>query len=477
MKYFIPAIFFIAFTTRLSAQIYKADTIINERWVNNAWVLSGRIINEYNAGCQLVSVLYQVWEGSSWINSSRQTYSYISGDHTGEVIFQNWNSGTSSWDNSSKNIYTYDGSFKLLNHQVQTWAGGKWVNYFLISNTYNADGLVDQQLTQRWNGFSIWENFSRLTNSYNPDKTFHQNIEERWNGVSWENSQRTTNGYNIQGGLITTLRESWQTNNWVNFTLYNYDYNGSDQLITNTYQNWNNGSGSWITNQRYDHTYNGTGNLYQTIMQVANESNNNLLENYLRSTYHYNTNCILPLSLLDFSAALSGKDVVLKWTTTKEINTSFFEIQSSKNADNFEKIGTVKAATSSNQKITYQFVDAHASAPATGKIFYRLKMVDRDGKYSYSKIAFVGIPLEESSFSVFPNAVRDNLFVSFKFQSLTKAELRIIDQAGRQVYKQQLNPARAGSQVNINVSSLQAGTYYLELVTGEGIKTSKFIKL
>ena len=480
MKHLLLAIFLLIFTANLSAQNYKGvDTVVYESWTNNAWQVSNRTIFTYNEGCQQVSSLNQTWNGSSWINTYLSTVTYTSGDHLSQVLGQQWNSTLNGWDNSSKTTFTYNGSFKVLTRVTQIWVGGAWTNQGLYAFTYNADGTVNQEVIQIWNqGSMSWVNYYRTSYTYNADKTDHQSVSEQWDGVSnWVNSARRTFTHDAQGRLLTILFEKWQTNAWVNNTLYTISYNGSGQLTNYLVQTWNISSNAWTTTQRSDNTYYGNGSLFQLVTQVANEGTNYALVNFSRETYHYSTECILPLTLLDFTVTLSGKDVLLKWTTTKEVNTSYFDVQSSKNADRFEKIGSVKAAANSTQKINYQFVDANPTALVSGKIYYRLKMVDRDGKFSYSKIAFVGLPHGENLFTIFPNAVKDNLFVLYNAQNTSQKEVRIIDQSGRQVYRQQVKPGQAGSQLSINVSRLHAGSYYLELVTNEGIRTSKFIKL
>ncbi len=220
--------------------------------------------------------------------------------------------------------------------------------------------------------------------------------------------------------------------------------------------------------------YNGNGSLFQMVTLVAPQGSTTLT-NAQRSTFHYTTECILPLTLLDFTAELSGKDVLVKWTTTKEINTSYFAIESSSDANNFKKIGTVKAANDLAQT-NYQFIDANPAGLATGKIFYRIRMVDIDGKFGYSKIAYVGLPFEEKSFAIFPTAVKDNLFLMYQSTSITKAGIRILDVSGRQVYNQQLNLQQSRNQYNINVTTLPKGTYFIQLITKEGANTARFIK-
>ena len=89
----------------------------------------------------------------------------------------------------------------------------------------------------------------------------------------------------------------------------------------------------------------------------------------------------LPVMLSYFKGDLENNMVVLKWGTAQEQNSSHYDIERSANGSVFEKIGNVSARGESATASDYHFVDNH---PVIGTNIYRLKMVDKDGKFSYS---------------------------------------------------------------------------------------------
>ena len=93
-------------------------------------------------------------------------------------------------------------------------------------------------------------------------------------------------------------------------------------------------------------------------------------------------NCILPIYLASFTGERSGNFNQLYWVTEQEINSSHFEIERSLNAIDFYRIGTEPA----NVTNPYEFLD---EAPLIGDNYYRLKMIDRDSQYSYSKVIYL----------------------------------------------------------------------------------------
>jgi len=182
----------------------------------------------------------------------------------------------------------------------------------------------------------------------------------------------------------------------------------------------------------------------------------------------------LPATLLNFTATLNGKAAQLQWTTSTEINTKNFIVERSIDGTNFHAIGSVNAAGNSTQKTSYKFDDASALNAGANKLYYRLQMVDRDGKFTYSKIATVQI-VNGKLFVVYPNPVKDQLIITSS-ASLNNAQIRITDQSGKVVYQQQLTNIQAGTPNKINVSRLNKGVYYLQLITGNDVQTTKFMK-
>jgi hypothetical protein len=181
----------------------------------------------------------------------------------------------------------------------------------------------------------------------------------------------------------------------------------------------------------------------------------------------------LPLTLLNFTAALNGKAAQLQWTTATEINTKNFIVQRSNDAIHFQSIGSVNAAGNSTQITSYSFDDVGVFTAGASKLYYRLQMVDKDGKFTYSNIATVQIA-DGNLFTIYPNPVKDELLITGN-TSLSNAQIRISDPGGRVVYQQQISNAQPGT-TKIDVSGFGKGVYYLQLITESNTQTTKFVK-
>jgi hypothetical protein len=175
---------------------------------------------------------------------------------------------------------------------------------------------------------------------------------------------------------------------------------------------------------------------------------------------------VLPVTLIDFNAAARENHVSLDWSTAEETNSSHFEIQRSANGNNWGILGTVEAASTSRERLDYTAID---KAPLIGGNLYRLKMVDHDSTFSYSKIINVVFGSPEL-FSFYPNPAADRL-------QLTEAALKnaatveLLDRTGTTVLKTS-KPSSA-----ISVGHLRAGVYVLQITGRDGIVTSKQVAI
>ncbi len=244
--------------------------------------------------------------------------------------------------------------------------------------------------------------------------------------------------------------------------------------MTSLYQEWNGTSSTWENEAQVNYTNNSDGTPAEITNQDWN-SGTSAWENVSKTTITYSASCTLPLTLLDFTATLNGKIAQLQWMTTTEINTRNFVVQRSIDGAHFTSIGTVNATGNSTQKITYQFPDAGAFNAGANKLYYRLQMVDKDGKFTYSKVAVVHITPNGKLFIIYPNPVKDKL-IAISSASLNNTEVRITDQNGKLVYTQQFKNVKAEVENKISVANFNKGIYYLQFITGSDVQTMKFFK-
>lgn len=172
-----------------------------------------------------------------------------------------------------------------------------------------------------------------------------------------------------------------------------------------------------------------------------------------------NTFTVLPVRLLSFAASKCNNGICLQWTVENEENFSHYEVEKSRSMNNFISMNNTVARNSGSRE-NYTTTDIN---PAAGDNYYRLKMVNLDGSFSYSKIIRLNLGNAEPV-SLQPNPATD--FVVVKGLKGYQ-QIRVVDMTGRV----QLQKNIQQSIEQLNISTLAKGVYIIELMK-EGETTS-----
>jgi PQQ-dependent dehydrogenase (s-GDH family) len=195
------------------------------------------------------------------------------------------------------------------------------------------------------------------------------------------------------------------------------------------------------------------------------------------SFYFASSNVILPLQLLTFTGSLqSNSDVLLNWKTENEINTSHFIIERSLDGSNFASIGRVAAIGNSNNTTnSYVFTDNDAANQQSLLLYYRLRMVDADGRFTYSSVITIRFAdITATSASVFPNPARNEATLSVSSASDMKIQWQLLDNTGRILINKNVMLKDGVNNITINLSHFSSGTYFIKL-SGDNI--NQIVKL
>lgn len=174
----------------------------------------------------------------------------------------------------------------------------------------------------------------------------------------------------------------------------------------------------------------------------------------------------LPLSLLSFK----GKDVAgtteLEWKVSNETGVLKYVVERSVNQTDFTSIGNVFAVNNTDNTTTYRFTDK--LLPASEYIFYRLKIVDKNGAEKYSDI----VRIKRSAFSfdafVSPNpAPAGNIQLTINSSLSKNITITLFNAVGQQVYLGQQKISSGTNRHTLPVKSLVAGSYILSVQDGE----------
>ncbi len=186
---------------------------------------------------------------------------------------------------------------------------------------------------------------------------------------------------------------------------------------------------------------------------------------------------IVPVTLKSIAATIVKQDVSVIWKTASEINFSYFEVQRSTDGSNFEYVGRVAGIASGSM---YKFNDLEIvnRVKAGSVIYYRLKMVDVDGRFKYSPVVNVRINNVNTIVSVYPNPFKDQLYLRLNASASAMGTVTISDVTGRLATRPQQVMVKEGDnviQVN-NLQGLPKGMYIVKLVYGSSNLVYEVVK-
>jgi hypothetical protein len=184
----------------------------------------------------------------------------------------------------------------------------------------------------------------------------------------------------------------------------------------------------------------------------------------------------LPLTLINFSGRPGNNGVLLQWTTASEQNTSTFEIQRNSGGPDFLTVGQTAAAGNSSSSLNYQYTD---NPPAgSSSLLYRLKMIDLDGRFTYSPVLKMETQATGISLSVYPNPFRQQTSIAIASPVADNAFLTLSDMSGR-ILVTESRPVQQGNNLLAlpAAASLPKGIYLLTVMTSGRKQTLQVVKL
>ncbi|ANE50763.1 hypothetical protein SY85_09885 [Flavisolibacter tropicus] len=164
---------------------------------------------------------------------------------------------------------------------------------------------------------------------------------------------------------------------------------------------------------------------------------------------------VLPLTWLGFDATKKVNAIELNWQTAQEVNTAAFVIEKSADGVSWSRIGTLASKNIAGTN-TYTFTDAFPAAVN----YYRIKQVDIDGQFAYSKTIRIVYSTTSTDIVVYPTIIRNGTInCVIKDQEVLKSgqiSVAVYDLSGKLVYANKMKPLPL---ITFTCSNLAAGQY------------------
>lgn len=261
-------------------------------------------------------------------------------------------------------------------------------------------------------------------------------------------------------GLIRRYYDIAPTNNTalnasVKFYYFDAELNGVDETSAILWKSSNNGL-SWIG----------------IVPDTRNITTNYLQKNNVPDFSIWTIGSVestLPVIISSFNNACKENGANLLWSTTTEINSDKFIIEKSLNGTaSWQSIGVILANGAASN---YNFTDKEA-----GLAYYRLKQVDKNGEFTYSKILKSDCEIKSFTIMLYPNPTMGYTELEFTAENASKANLQILDMNGKLIKTIQTEVQKGANKIKVNLLGLASGNYTIKINVSNLIISKPFIK-
>jgi hypothetical protein len=170
-----------------------------------------------------------------------------------------------------------------------------------------------------------------------------------------------------------------------------------------------------------------------------------------------------PVELTSFTANINNSIVNLNWHTATETNNRGFEIQRKSSMNDFITVAFVNGNGTATKPNTYSWSEKLQS----GICSYRLKQVDYNGKFEYSKeVEVVIAPKDFSLEQNFPNPFNPSTIIRYNVPVESSINIKVFNSLGENVHEFNIGARPAGSyDLNFNSNGLTSGVYFYTIQT------------
>lgn len=179
---------------------------------------------------------------------------------------------------------------------------------------------------------------------------------------------------------------------------------------------------------------------------------------------------VLPVELSYFSSVCENNKIKIEWQTVSENNNKYFEIERSDNAIDFTNIISVPTQNGNSNQIQNYLV--YDNEPKNAKLYYRLKQIDKDGRFTYSKIVTVSCQYSSEKnivVFVYPNPTENVLNVFINSIEEASAAVKFYDLNTSLIFQKQIDITTGNNLLDISLQNVPYGMYFVEISNSNGV--------
>jgi len=330
---------------------------------------------------------------------------------------------------------------------------------------------------QGWNSNQLLpSNFSIGNYSFSSNEVFYTNYGYNFD-VNSTSLYYVFQNHNTDKITITT--PNGEPANLISLSAYQVSETSTDSLVV---EGWNGSSleytRSFLNNTSWETLTLNYDNINKIVIRLDPAGNGVLADyNFDNFTFDDGPSIPMPVELITFKAVSGENGINLKWQTGTEIRNLGFEIERNTNSS-WVKIGFIEGKGNSVTKNDYSFVDKN---PVGETIHYRLKQIDNNGNFNYSKEIEVTADLTPNNYSLsqnYPNPFNPSTTINYSIAKAGKVVLKIYDLLGKEVNTLMDENKPSGSySVIFNAHNIPSGIYVYELRTDGFVSRNKMVLL
>ncbi|MFH0733432.1 MAG: C25 family cysteine peptidase [bacterium] len=187
---------------------------------------------------------------------------------------------------------------------------------------------------------------------------------------------------------------------------------------------------------------------------------------------------VVPVELTSFLAVPKGNNIQLSWSTATETNNNGFELQRKCDNEDWKNVVFIKGNGTSTDSHTYQYLDNLTNVKGSN-VVYRLKQIDFDGSYAYSKT--IEATLAPSTFSLeqnYPNPFNPSTTINFSIPEKSNVSIKVFNSLG-QIIEELVNSSYEPGfySIQFNPANYSSGVYYYQMHAGSFIQIKKMMMI
>jgi hypothetical protein len=184
-----------------------------------------------------------------------------------------------------------------------------------------------------------------------------------------------------------------------------------------------------------------------------------------------------PVILTYFTGNWYGKDALLKWESAMEKNLDFYELHRSYDDNLYEPIIKKYVSGNSNNSVEYKYLDKGVALNGQPKVYYQLRMVDKDGSERWSDKVELYLTRNETPIysSVYPNPATTTISLEYHLDATADAEVTVTNSIGQEVYRTSIKQEPQLKTLNIDAKDWARGVYFLRVISDEGQTLHKVV--